>query len=390
MIGKEMTLEKLEDKCEKHRQNGREFRGSNPRKAAQHLLKAADFADRMADLDERERLSEKRRELALNLRQAAQEEMRSLSQEVETVGVGSDKNDEETTTEDATAESAASGADEASGEDWEYIESTPGLDLEDVGGMDELKQDLRRGIIRPIEYREKAESLGVGINNGVLLEGPPGVGKTYITRALTGELGYPFAEVRASELGSRYVNEGAENVAALFEEAREAAPCVVFLDEIDSLAGNRSDGPQKTNSERKMVTEFLQAMEDIQGTDILVVGATNLVEDVDAAIRRSGRFNQTFHVDAPDPQARKEIFGVHLRDKAVDEASLDTQALVQATDGFTGADIETIIKEAGRAALDEAIQREIEPAIAHRHLMAAIRSKTPSVAQWNQQQGSAS
>lgn len=387
MIRKGTTLEKLEDKFEKHRQQGQELRGTDSRKAAQHLLKAADFAERMAELEDRDRLAEKRQELALNLRHAAQEEMGTLTEDVETVGVSSDDESPDPSTEDADRETTSGGCDNADSppEDWEYFESAPELTLEDVGGMDDLKQDLERAVITPLEYREKAEAVGVGINNGVLLEGPPGVGKTHITRALTGELGYPFAEVRASELGSHYVNKGAENVATLFEEAEDAEPCVLFLDEIDSLASNRSDGPRKTNSERKMVTELLQAMEQIQGSDVLVVAATNLVEDVDAAIRRSGRFDRTFQVSAPDATARKEIFEVHLGEKAVNEASLETQTLVRATDGFSGADIESVTDEAARTALYEAIDRGSDPAIAQRHLIAAIRSKTPSIAQWRQQ-----
>lgn len=384
MIRKETTLEVLEDKCETHRERGRELRDTEPRQAARHLLKAADFAERMAELENRDRIAAKRRELAENLRSAAHEEMSALSASVETVQVQSADGDDPVSGETGDGERDPASADRADSE-WTYFDPPPDLDFAAVGGMADLKEEIRRGVLRPLTYSEKAAAVGVGINNGILLEGPPGVGKTYITRALAGELGHPFAEVKGSELGSKYVNEGAENVAELFEEAHEAEPCVVFLDEIDSLAGNRNDGPTKTNSERKMVTEFLQTMEEIQGTEILVVGATNLVEDVDAAIRRSGRFNQTFHVGAPDAAARKEIFEVHLREKAVDTASIDIRALVQATDGFSGADIEAVVEGAARAALDEAIEQDCDPVITHQHLLAEIRSRPSSIREWRAQ-----
>jgi transitional endoplasmic reticulum ATPase len=383
MVRKQVTLEKLEARCEEHRKKGQKLRGTAPRESAQHLLQAADLAERVAELEEHERLATQRRNLAENLRLAAREQLSAQDSDVETVGVA----DDSPSTKDESAEEHSPSHENghSDNQEYEYFEDPPSMDLSDIGGMEDLIDNLRREVLVPFENSELAAEIGVGINNGILMEGEPGVGKTHLSRCLAGELGYRFAEVDSTMLGSQYVNEGGENVAALFDEAEAAEPCVLFLDEIDSLAGKRDGGPKKTNSERGMVTKLLRCMERIQGSEVLVIGSTNLVDDVDGAIRRSGRFNSTYTVAPPDAEARREIFAVHLADVKTTDTRLDREQLANQTDGFTGADIEAVVEKAARAALHDAVQEDSSPGVAQSHLETAIANTTPSTETWGDQ-----
>jgi transitional endoplasmic reticulum ATPase len=386
MVRKQVTLKKLESRFEEHRKRGQELRGVNPREAAQHLLQSADLAERIADLEQRDRVATQRRNLAENLRLAAREEMADQNGDIETVGMG-EKNPTTAAEDDATDEGSEflSDTDTVTDDEFEYFQGAPAMDFNDVGGMTELIEALRREVLIPLEYPEKAAEIGTGLNNGVLMSGPPGVGKTHLARCLAGELGYRFAEVDGTMLGSQYVNEGGENIDALFDEAEAAAPCVMFLDEIDDLAGQRNGGPRKTNSERGMVTKLLRCMERIQGTDVLVIGATNLIEDVDAAVRRSGRFNATYTVDPPDAEARRDIFSVHLAEVQTATSNLEYDRLVSLTDGFTGADIEAVVDDAGRSALFDAVHKDAPTQVTQAHLETAIEETTPTTETWSNQ-----
>lgn len=383
MVRKQVTLNKLQSNFEKHRKRGQELRGVDPREAAQHLLQSAEFAERIADLEERDRLATQRRDLAENLRLAAREEMVDQNGDIETVGVG-EENPTTAAEDDATDEGSERLSDTGTvtDDEFEYFKDAPAMDLNDVGGMTELIEALRREVLTPLEHPEKAAEIGSGINNGVLMSGLPGVGKTHLARCLAGELGYRFAEVDGTVLGSQYVNEGGENIAALFDEAEAAAPCVMVLDEIDDLAGKRNGGPRKTNSERGMVTKLLRCMERIQGTDVLVIGATNLIEDIDPAVRRSGRFNATYTVEPPDPEARLDIFAVHLAEIQTASSDLEYDRLVSLTDGFTGADIEATVHQATRSALFDAVSKDAPRWVTQAHLETAIEETTPATETW--------
>jgi transitional endoplasmic reticulum ATPase len=198
----------------------------------------------------------------------------------------------------------------------EYFSAPADTDLSDVGGMDELKRQLRQDVQKPLEHPEYYRKQGVGIENGILLYGPPGVGKSHVAKCFAGELGYSYAEIHASDVASKWVSEAPKNIQRLFDEARERQPCVIFLDEIDALATGRDSGPRKTNTERQVVTELLQQMQSVQGSEILVIGGTNKPEELDGALLRSGRFNEKFHIPPPDSESRKAILRVQLEDGA--------------------------------------------------------------------------
>ena len=389
MLGDEAHREILKDDYDRHRALAEKHRGRGDHaEAASHYEKCAQLLEDVADLESSDRLSEKRRELAENLREAAEvlskrakqpssqrENTSADSKEVSETGSGTadprrgrPEQDRQTGEPTANAE--------------EYLEESPEMDFGDVGGMSELKQTLTDKVIDPLDRPELYEEYDLGVVNGILLYGPPGTGKTYITRALAGELGYNFIDVTPSDLTSSLVGEAADNVADLFAIAQENQPCMVFIDEIDAVAGDRSGGAQKTQSERQMVNQLLEELTGIQDEDIVVVGATNLLEEVDDAIRRSGRFDERIEVPPPDATAREAILRVHLRDRPVLTDEIDWAAVRERTEGYSASDMELIATNAARQALQDARDdEEIQP-VTQDHIDTAIEETDSSLDHW--------
>jgi transitional endoplasmic reticulum ATPase len=264
-----------------------------------------------------------------------------------------------------------------------FLEEPPDLDFDDVGGMSELKETLVEKVVDPLERPELYEEYDLGVVNGVLLYGPPGTGKTYITRALAGKLGYNFVEVSPSDLTSSLVGEASDNVADLFDVARDNQPCLVFVDEIDAIAADRSGGAQKSQSERQMVNQFLTEMNDVQGEDVVVFAATNLLESVDDAIKRSGRFDERIEVPPPDGSARVAILRVHLRNRPVLTESIDWETIEDLTEGYSASDVELVAANAARQALQEARESgDIQP-VSQSHLESAVAETESSLTDWH-------
>ena len=253
------------------------------------------------------------------------------------------------------------------------VDPDPEMDFDDVGGMADLTDRLRETVIEPLEDPDRFEDYGLDVLNGLLLYGPPGCGKTYVATALAGELGHSFLDVTPADLTSKWMGKPAQNVADLFAIARANAPCVLFIDEIDAIAGNRTGG--MNTSEQQMVNQLLAELEDV-GEEVVVVGATNLLEDIDGAIRRSGRFDERIEVPPPDPEARREILQVHLRNRPVAE-DVDWATVVARTDGYAASDLELVAENAARTAMraDEHIDVD--------HLTQAVERTTTSLDGWD-------
>ncbi|WP_128477554.1 AAA family ATPase [Halorussus pelagicus] len=252
-------------------------------------------------------------------------------------------------------------------------ETNPDRDFGDVGGMADLKRTLQELVVDPLEDPEKYERYGLGVTDGVLLYGPPGCGKTHMAGALAGELDRHFLSISPSDLTSKWVGEAADNVADVFAVARANAPCLVFIDEIDAVASDRSG--EMTNTEQQMVNQLLAELEGASDEDVVVLAATNLVEDVDDAVLRSGRFDERVEVSPPDAAAREAILRVHLdgRPTAADLSLVET---VERTSGYASSDVELVAERAARAALaDEADIRE-------NHLLAAAEEVETSIPAW--------
>jgi len=348
--------------------------------AADYYETCAILLEDIADLESSDRVANERLELAENLREAAdvlsQRAAGTYQQEDDSEappGRPGQKTDKQTTADKQSDEQL-----DAS----EYLQEPPDMDCDDVGGMSELKQTLTDKVIDPLKRPDLYEEYDLGVVNGILLYGPPGTGKTYITRALAGKLGYNFIDITPSDLTSSLVGEAADNVAKLFEVGRENQPCLIFIDEIDAVASARSGGAQKTQSERQMVNQLLEELTTIQDEDVVVVGATNLLEEVDDAIKRSGRCGERIEVPPPDATAREAILRVHLRNRPVITDEIDWEQVRELTDGYSASDIELIATNAARQALQEAREAdEIQP-VTQSHVEAAIEETESSLENW--------
>lgn len=253
------------------------------------------------------------------------------------------------------------------------LEPNPSRDFTDVGGLPELQTTLARTVIEPLKNADEYDEYDLDVIDGVLLYGPPGCGKTYLSVALAGELGYHFLSIQPADIVSKWMGQPAQNVADLFAIARENQPCLVFLDEIDAIAGDRERGMNA--SERQLVNQLLAELDDITDDDVVVVAATNLIDDVDSAIRRSGRFDERIEVPPPDAEARREILGIHLRDRPTAD-DIDWEPAVEATAGYAASDLTLIAEDAARRAF-----RADEP-VDGSHLEAAADDAQSSLRDW--------
>lgn len=370
---------KVRKAAEKHRERG------NRERAATHYRKASKLLREIADLETNDGLRRERLELADNLEEAAD----ALSQ----TQSARDRNDANGSSDGSGRGGAAGGrggsgrggrshdGDEEEIDAEEYLEDPPDMDFGDVGGMTELKETLRDKVIDPLERPGLYEEYDLGVVNGVLLHGPPGTGKTYITKALAGELAYNYIEAQASDITSSLVGEAADNMAKLFEVARDNQPCLLFLDEIEAIAAERSGGSRKTMSESQMITQFLTEMSDTKGEDVVVVSATNLPDDIDGAAWR--RFDERIEVPPPDATARAAVLRVHLRDRPVLTDRIDWERIKDLTEGYVSSDLEIIASTAAREALKEARESQEVVPITQEHIEAAIEETPSSLEAWD-------
>jgi AAA+ superfamily predicted ATPase len=264
-------------------------------------------------------------------------------------------------------------ANSETGQPDEFVSDPPDMDFSDVVGMDDLKTELYDKVIDPLANPEVYAEYGLSVENGFLFYGPPGTGKTYISKCLAGELGVYYINAKAGDLTSKYVGEGATNIQQMFEEARANQPCLVFVDEIDALASDRSG--RQTKSERQMVNQFLEELSEINDSDdeIIMLGATNLLETVDDAMLRTGRFSEKIEVPPPNPDARVALFNSHLE---APSDGLDTQKISRDTEGFVASDMENVAQRAARKAMRRArtdsgsesvTQNDVDEAISEVH-----------------------
>lgn len=231
---------------------------------------------------------------------------------------------------------------EAKPKEEKTIKVKKGNGFADVAGMNELKHRLNTEVIDLIRFPEKYKKLKVKIPNGMLLYGPPGCGKTFIAEKFAEELGCNYMYVHCSDVASPYIHGGQEKIAAVFEQAKENAPTIIFLDELDAMIADRS---RHTNvSEYGEVNEFLTRLNNCADNQIFVIGATNNPKAIDPAALRSGRLDIKMYVSAPDNESRQLLFKLYLKD--ISDDSIDYNALVKMSEGFVSKDISTLVNKA--------------------------------------------
>jgi SpoVK/Ycf46/Vps4 family AAA+-type ATPase len=257
----------------------------------------------------------------------------------------------------------------------------PGVRLADIGGMQHVKERLELSFLGPMRNPQLAKAFGKSLSGGLLLYGPPGCGKTFIARAVAGELGASFFSVGISDVLDMYTGQSERNLARIFAEARRHAPCVLFFDEMDALGHKRSH-LSHASSMRNTVNQMLAEMDSIAADNdgVFVLGATNHPWDVDSALRRPGRFDRMVLVLPPDAPARAAILRYHLRERPVSEVNLDR--IVRLTEHFSGADLAHVCTTAAERALALSMRDGRLHALSTKDLEAAAKEIRPSTGPW--------
>ena len=263
-----------------------------------------------------------------------------------------------------------------------YIE-IPRVRWSDIGGLEDVKQELREAVEWPLKYPDRFKKLGIKPPKGILLYGPPGCGKTLLAKAVATESEANFIAVRGPELMSKWVGETERGIREVFRKARTAAPAIIFFDEIDALVPRRGMGYADSGVTERAVSQLLTEMDGIAVLeDVVVIGATNRPDILDPAILRPGRFDRLIYVPPPDEKARLEIFKIHTRNMPLAE-DVDLEKLAKMTQGYSGADIEAVCREAAMNALRRDIKTEkVTWADFEKALAKVGPSITPDVEKW--------
>ena len=248
-----------------------------------------------------------------------------------------------------------------------FIES-PNVHWEDVGGLSSLKQRLIEAVRWPLKYPKIFEKGGVTPPKGILLAGPPGCGKTLIAKAIATESQVNFISVKGPALMSKWVGESEKGIREIFHKARQAAPCIIFFDEIDSLVATRNSGSEDSHTSERILSQFLaefDGIDELRG--VLVLGATNRIDMLDSAVLRPGRFDDIFEMVMPEKIEREQIFSIHLKKKPLSE-DIHYGDFAVVTDGFSGAEIASVARMAAMTAVRRAVKcmeenDQVEPEI---------------------------
>ena len=257
----------------------------------------------------------------------------------------------------------------------EVLVEMPNVNWASVGGLDSIKMELKEAVEWPMKYPESFERMGIRPSRGILLYGPPGTGKTLLAKAVAKEAEANFIQVKGPSLLSMWVGKSEEGVRKIFERARQVAPCIIFFDEVDALAGKRGfdNGTKVTERVLNQILAEMDGLEDLK--DILVIGATNRPDMLDPALLRPGRFDRILLVNAPEEAGRLQILGVHTKKMPLAK-DVNLKDFAKRTIGYTGADLESLAREAATLALREDIDAK---QVMKKHFEEAFKKIKPSV-----------
>lgn len=256
----------------------------------------------------------------------------------------------------------------------------PAIDFRDVGGMESVKKEIEMKIIRPLMHPELYKAYGKKTGGGILLYGPPGCGKTYISKATAGQVKARFISVGLNDILDMWIGNSEKNLHEIFELARQNTPCVLFIDEIDALGASRSD--MKQSSGRHLINQFLQELDGIEHSNegVLILGATNTPWNLDPAFRRPGRFDRIIFVPPPDAASREAILKLKMKNKPA--GNIDYPQLAKKLEHHSGADIDAVIDIAIEAKLESSFSDGVPKPINTEDLAAAAKKHRPSTQEW--------
>jgi transitional endoplasmic reticulum ATPase len=256
----------------------------------------------------------------------------------------------------------------------------PTLTFEDVGGMEELKEEIRMKIVYPLSRPELFRAFGKTAGGGILLYGPPGCGKTFLARATAGEIKAAFLIVEIHQILDMWLGRRERNLHEIFDRARRNKPCVLFFDEVDALGASRAD--LRHTAGRQLINQFLAELDGVQysNDEVLILAATNAPWALDSAFRRPGRFDRVLFVPPPDGPAREAILRLLCEGKPVQD--VDVTAVAARTSGFSGADLKAVVDLAVERKLREAMNEGVPKPLTTRDLLAAVASTRPSTLEW--------
>ena len=254
------------------------------------------------------------------------------------------------------------------------------LKFADVGGMEQVKEDIRMKIIHPLKNPQLFAAYGKKAGGGVLLYGPPGCGKTLMAQATAGEIDATFLAVGLHQILDMYIGESEQKLHKIFELARRSKPAVLFFDETDALAADRRDMRQSAG--RTLINQFLSELDgaQAQNDDLLILGATNAPWQLDGAFLRPGRFDRIIFIPPPDLAARAEIVLIHAKGKPLTD--FDPMDIAKRTEGFSGADLKAVFDQATEAALTEAMKKGSMVPVTGKMLVKATKDVKPSTKKW--------
>ena len=256
----------------------------------------------------------------------------------------------------------------------------PDTGFVDVGGMEEIKEEIRMKIIHPLTHADMFKAYGKPIGGGILMYGPPGCGKTHLARATAGEINANFISIGISDVLDMWIGSSEKKLHELFEHARQNTPCVMFFDEVDALGASRSD--MKTSAGRHLINQFLSEMDGIESSNdgVLILAATNAPWHLDSAFRRPGRFDRILFVPPPDIEARAAILRILLKGKPTE--NVDHVHVAKKAKELSGADLKAVVDVAVEAKLADAIKTGTPKPLTSKDLVAAVKKQRSTTREW--------